>query len=165
MPAPVARPGFDPGPWRQELRAFLVKMGAGDELDDLIQEVFLRSVRRPPSGAPRAYLYRVALNLLRDRSRHLGRTERALQGLARIERPAVTCPAETIAARDLVERAWRIIARLPDQQRAALILRIDRQFTYRESASMLGCSEATVRQHFYLGMKALRAVLAGGGDE
>lgn len=165
MPEPSLRPGFDPGPWRRELRAFLLKMGAGDELDDLIQEVFFRSVRRPPDGAPRAYLYRVALNLLRDRSRHRGRTDRALAGLARIEWRAVTTPAETIESRDLVERAWRIIARLPDQQRAALILRIDRQFTYRESAGMLGCSEATVRQHFYLGMKAVRAVLAGDDDE
>jgi RNA polymerase sigma-70 factor (ECF subfamily) len=164
-PEPAARSGsdprFDPGPWQAELRAFLARMGACDDLDDLVQETFLRAVRKPPEGPARAYLYQVALNLFRDRGRRLERGVRVLEGAARIDHRASVDPADTVERRDLAERAWRLILTLPDHQRAALILRIDRQFTYREAARVLGCSEATVRQHFYLGMKAVRAVIAG----
>ena len=164
---PVTRSGFDPGPWQTELRAFLSRMGAAEDLEDLIQETFLRAVRKPPEGPPRAYHYQVALNLFRDRSRYRLRTNLVLERAARINRinrRAAADPADTALRRDLAARAWGIIQALPDRQRAALILRIDRHFTYREAARVLRCSEASVRQHFYLGMKAVRAVLAGEAD-
>lgn len=169
--------GFDPEPWRGELRAFLQRVGAGEDAEDIVQETFLRAVRTPPTGRARAWLYSVALNLCRDRGRRARRTGEFLPRLARSDQaraagpghpvdldPAAD-PATTAENRDLAARAWKIIQNLPDHQRAALVLRIDRQFTYRDAAQVMRCAEATVRQHFYLGMKAVRAALLGGLDD
>ncbi len=156
---------FDPTPWSGELRAFLVRMGLRHDLDDLVQEVLLRALRTPPEGAPRAYLYSVALNVLRDQARRMERAGRALPGAARIDHRVVHDPAASVADADLATRAWEVIQTLPERQRAALILRIHRHFTYREAAVALGCSEATARQHFYLGMKAVRNALGRDLDD
>ncbi len=159
------RTDFDPAEHHAALAAFLRRMGVRGELEDVVQEAFLRAVRTPPDGAPRAYLYSVALNVLRDRGRKAERAGRALPGAARIDHRTVADPADVIEDRDLAAKAWAVIDRLPDRQRAALVLRIHEQFTYREAARALSCSEATARQHFYLGMKAVRAALAGESDD
>lgn len=156
---------FDPAAYQAELGSFVRRMGVRGDLDDVLQETFLRVVRSPPEGAPRAYLYSVALNVLRDRGRKEERAGRALPGAARIDHRRVADPADVVESRDLAARAWAFIERLPERQRAALILRIHEQFTYREAARALSCSEATARQHFYLGMKAVRAALSGENDD
>ena len=158
-------PGFDPAPHRAGLGSFLRRMGVRGDVDDVVQETFLRAVRSPPEGAPRAYLYSVALNILRDRGRKEERAGRALPGAARIDHRHVADPADVVANRDLASQAWAVIERLPTRQRAALLLRIHEHFTYREAAAALGCSEATVRQHFYLGMKSVRHALSGEIDD
>ena len=66
-------PAFDPAPFGAELRAFVRRMGGGQEADDVVQETFLRAVRAAAPARPRAWLYGVALNVLRDRSRSSGR--------------------------------------------------------------------------------------------
>jgi len=156
---------FDPEPWRGELRSFVRRMGAAAEADDVVQEVFLRAVKNPPGGETRAWLFCVALNILRDRGRRSARAGRVLPRAAHTDAGTVQDPARMVENRDLAARAWDIVQDLPDQQRASLVLRVHRQLTYREVALALGCSEATARQHFYLGMKAVRAALAGDLDD
>jgi RNA polymerase sigma factor (sigma-70 family) len=60
---------------RPELLRFLVARGAGDDAEDLLQDLYLK-LDRPLSGPiadPRAYLYRMADNLLLDRRRSAAR--------------------------------------------------------------------------------------------
>lgn len=47
----------------------LPKMGGGTDVEDIVQEAFVPVIERPPSAAPRAYIYRTVLNLLVDRGR------------------------------------------------------------------------------------------------
>lgn len=56
---------------RQLLLRFLVARGAGDDAEDILQEVWLKLARRPagPVGAPMAYLYRAANMAMIDRYR------------------------------------------------------------------------------------------------
>ena len=56
---------------RQPLLRFLVARGAGDDAEDILQEVWLKIARRPagPVGAPMAYLYRAANMAMIDRYR------------------------------------------------------------------------------------------------
>jgi len=156
VPADVT---FDPEPWRSELLAFLRRMGAAREADDIVQETFLRSVRRPPSGSARPWLYGIALNVLRDRKRAEKRGLESLELLAQRAPAGFGDPAHASEKRELAERAWTLIEQLPERQRAALLLRIRSHFGYGELSEALQCTEATARQHFYLGMKAVRNAL------
>lgn len=158
---------FDPEPWRLELRAFLVRLGAKADADDIVQETFLRSIRRPPQGAPRPWLYGIALNLLRDQKRKEKRAgawaadkvvrERSEQG----ERTGRDDPHDRAEAGDLLARAARVIGSLSDRQRAALELRMLHHKDYDAVGRTLGCTAATARQHVYLALKAVRDAMNG----
>ncbi|MBI1852581.1 MAG: hypothetical protein HYR85_19735, partial [Planctomycetes bacterium] len=45
----VKRARFDPEPWRGEIVAFVARMGAARDADDVVQETFLRALERPPA--------------------------------------------------------------------------------------------------------------------
>jgi len=159
---------FDLEPWRSELRGFVLRMGAGQESEDVVQETFLRALRSPPASRPRAWLYRVALNVLRDRARRdrhsrPGEEDVDAEPLRSLEDPAPD-PRAAAIARETVAVAWRAAASLPDRQRAALILRILRHMDYDEIAVALDCSIGAARQHFHLAVKAVRDALAKKGE-
>lgn len=58
---------------RGQLLRFLVARGAGDDAEDLLQEVWLKisAVQAGPIASPLAYLYRVADTLMIDRFRSM----------------------------------------------------------------------------------------------
>jgi len=162
-----ARP-FDPEPWRRELLAFVKRMGAARDAEDVVQEAFVRAIEAPPQSQPRAYLYRVALNTLRDRRRGEARAADHAHLAARDSAPdhdGDLDPAEHAEQRELAAIAWSAVAKLPDQQRAALFLRVQRHMDYDEVALALDCSVATARQHFHLAVKSVRNALVGREDE
>jgi RNA polymerase sigma-70 factor (ECF subfamily) len=154
--------GFDPSPWRAELVAFVRRMGAAGEAEDVVHEVFVRALASPPAQAPRAWLYRVALNVLADRAR----TVRTAGELACEPRDPAPAAEERLAERELAGLAARAIEALAPKQRAAILLRVLRHMDYDEVATALDCSVATARQHFHLAVKAVRDELArrGGHD-
>ncbi len=64
---------------RQRLLSFVVRAGAGDEGEDVLQEAWLRieTLRdRPRPDQPVAYLYRMTHNLMLDRRRGIRRSLR-----------------------------------------------------------------------------------------
>jgi len=130
-----------------ERRVFLVAvrlLGNSADAQDAAQEVFLRLYRhlRRMDRDPGPWIYRVTVNVCRDMAR------RRLPSAAPAEAAAAQAPAEegmALAERlGLVERALRT---LPERQRAALVLRDVEGLTTRETASVLGTTEATVRSH------------------
>ncbi len=160
-----ARPGFNPEPFRSELRAFLYRMGAAAECDDVVQESFVRAIEQPPRGEPRAWLYHIALNVLRDRGRRSATVARELPRAARHNEVSSDDPSHAAEKNDLAARAREIVAVLSESQRAALVLRIFRHFEYPEIGEVLDCSAATARQHVHLALKAVRNRLLGDRDE
>jgi RNA polymerase sigma-70 factor, ECF subfamily len=162
--ASVREGRFDPEPWRAELLSFLRRAGAGGEAEDLVQETFLRALKQPPGRSARAWLYRVALNLLRDHRRRERTADRAVREAARAEEARET-PASFAANKSDAEAAWRVVRDLPDQQRLSLFLRIRRHMDYDEIGTVLDCSAATARQHFHLAVKAVRDELVEDGDD
>lgn len=167
MPLELARvphETFDPEPWRGDLLSFLRRMGASHDAEDIVQETFLRTVTRPPQGSVKPWLFGIALNLLRDRVRRDGRSERARPTLVASQREAPVDPAIAVERNDLAARAQALTEELPERQRAALLLRVRHGFEYGEVAAALHCTEATARQHFYLALKVLRDRLRDGDD-
>ena len=130
----------------------LVARGADPETAyDLLAEAFLRLTRtacRDPS-APRALLYRIALNLLVDHQRRQATARR----LAPDPPEAATGgdPAEHETLRRLVRE------RLDGDEQDIVLMRYWIGMTHREIAAALGLPEGTVRRKAAEALARLRA--------
>ncbi|MEW6745655.1 MAG: RNA polymerase sigma factor [Planctomycetota bacterium] len=156
---------LDPEPWRQELLHFVRRLGAGADAEDIVQETFLRWIEAPPSHQPRAWLYRVALNVLRDQRRRYKTAALALELHVPPMPAAELEPSWQAERHGIAARALAVITTLPERQQLALLLRTQRHMDYDEIATVLGCSVPTARQHFHLGVKAVRDRLEERSDE
>lgn len=143
---------------------------ASDVASDIAQETFLRAWTHFDEvrgyAHQRAWLYRVATNLAMShlRSRHtvslsaVARREgdHADADMARDSEALATSNLEEVTAeRDLVNQ---VLARLPEKQRAALLLRAVHGFSSAEVAGMLGASVANVYQMVSRAAKQFRDV-------
>jgi RNA polymerase sigma factor (sigma-70 family) len=64
--------------------------------------------------------------------------------------------ADVTAVVDLRDVLVRLVLQLPPRQRAVIVLRYWEQRTEGETASLLGCSEGTVRSAAARGLRRLR---------
>ena len=73
--------------------------------------------------------------------------------------------ADRVERKALLEAVTRAVEALPDQQRAALIMRKYQELSYAEIAAALECTEAAARANVYQAVKKLQAkfVLNEGG--
>lgn len=131
--------------------------------DDVTQEVFLRLSRRRPHWRPRArfttWLYRVTLNVARELGRRAARERPAAD---RVE-PAPELQGSGTAQDAALLDVYRALARLPERQRTAVVLRHLEGFDTRETARVMGCREGSVKTHLHRALARLRELL--GDDE
>jgi RNA polymerase sigma factor (sigma-70 family) len=106
------------------------------------------------SGAFEAYLRRTVVNLFTSQLRRR-RLERAY-----LKREA-TRAAEVHDDPDVSSRdeLWRALQRLPERQRAAVVLRYYEDRSEREVATTMRCSNAAAKSLIQRGTQALRAEL------
>jgi len=128
---------------------------------DLVQEALeraglrWRSIRR--QDAPESYLRKSILHAHINQGRRR-RRERLVPETPEVGRG----DAEP---RD--EALWRLLATLPPQQRAVLVLRFYEDLTEAETARVLGCAVGTVKSNGARALAKLRAalpVLPDGGE-
>ena len=131
------------------------------EAEDGVQEVFLdlwRSAGRfdPAAGRERTFVLTVARRRLIDRRRRL--TARRF-----VTVPEVPCPPDPVPTaadraeiRDESARARRELTALPDGQRRAIELAVDRGLSQTEIAAETGMPLGTVKSHARRGLAALR---------
>jgi RNA polymerase sigma-19 factor, ECF subfamily len=146
----------------RELRGFLLRRlrDQREFSEDIRQEIYLRMLRFTDTDLvkePRAYLYRVARNVLHDRQLLWAR-ERATfdssadgvmdQGITEDESTRVD------KARDVE----RIVAQLPPLYRAVLLLRTTKGLSYGEIAKELGISVHTVKKYLRLALVECRLI-------
>lgn len=129
--------------------------------EDLLGETFLRVYRarghfRYGSGFT-AWLYRIARNLALGELRKRGVRERAQLSLMRELREQTSVREGDDA--DVEERVRAALLTLPEEQRAAIVLKEYRELSYREVGQVLGCTEEAARARTYRARQALRAAL------
>lgn len=129
-----------PSLWRYVYRM----VGDGDAADDIVQEAFVRLLRRSDLDGEdaRLWIFTVATNLVRDRGRTATRRRRLLE----------TTPYEPPRPRQAhegVERAEKIAAvrdaleQLPLRDRQLLLMR-EEGFRYHEMAEVVGVAAGSV---------------------
>jgi RNA polymerase sigma-70 factor (ECF subfamily) len=154
-------------------------LGKRANREDLVQEVFLRVVRARERYEPAArfstFLFRIAYNIAvnetqRGIAREAGRVElgdepRAGPSLAEFEDPRAQAPAAALEQDDVVRAVRAAIARLPENQRMALLLAKYEDLPYGEIAEVLGSSEKAVKSLIHRARESLRASLAAFLEE
>lgn len=127
---------------------------AEDVLSDALLLASTRWRRIARMDHPAAYVRRIVINvyLSEHRKARRRRTEPTAE-LGLLDRPSGEDPQATIESRDTVER---LLAPLPPQQRAAVVLRYLFDQTDDDIAAALSCSTSTVRSHLSHARAALR---------
>lgn len=145
---------------------FRRRLGADAEVEDLVQEVFVRAadqVGLADEAYARAYVFRTAASVWADRHRRrLAR--RADQHVPfDPERHGETDndPAGRLDARETLRAATAVLLSLPERTRTIFVLRRIEGMTVREIAGRLGISGSAVEKHV---AKALERLLAQTGD-
>ena len=140
--------GFAAGASDSLLRTGYLMTGDVRDAEDLVQETFLRVARRwnrvRSMDHPAAYARRILINLVLDDA---GRRSRQ-QAELRQQDPEIDAADESATQAlqevdDLAEFRW-VLAKLPAQQRAVLVLRYWADLPVAEVADILGCSAGTV---------------------
>ncbi len=126
-----------------------------DVVEDLTSDVFHKALtnlgRFEWRGVPfAAWLFRIAANVIADRS------SRAAKELSSIDDPAE--PTSDAGPEEIENRAqlFRLVDRLPADQRRAIVMRFAEQKSIREIAHELERTEGAVKQLQFRGLQTLR---------
>lgn len=144
-----------------------------EDARDLSQEAFVRLYQTAGSFGGRArfatWFYRILVNLCLDhrrKHRWWRRTidsQQAADGdgepIAERQPAPITDPLADLDRARMMTRLWGEVDRLPPQQRAVVILRIQEELCSADIAAVLGCSEATARVHLHRALGTLRKTM------
>jgi RNA polymerase sigma-70 factor (ECF subfamily) len=151
--------------FRPALMAFFVRrIHNHSDAEDLTQEVLMRVAERSASidqRGPDAYVFQVAANLLRDRSRRLKVRSAYQAGMGTLDASRIEErePARVVQGRHSLSLVLHALKELPERTRNIFILFRLENMRQRDIASMLGLSVRTVEQHVIRASVHLRACL------
>jgi RNA polymerase sigma-70 factor (ECF subfamily) len=163
--------------YRTPLVNFLYRMvRSREQAEDLAQEVFIRVYRAREEYVPSAkfttWLFRIATNLalnsLRDH-RHekleISMDAPVTAAEDRDEKPFEVADKHPTIEQELVEEdrkkmIRRAIEKLPEKQRAAVLLHKYQELDYAEIAKILSCSESALKSLLFRAYETLRVELA-----
>jgi RNA polymerase sigma-70 factor (ECF subfamily) len=128
----------------------LVMTGDRQQAEDLTQDAFVAAYQKWETiDSPRAWIRTVVANRSRSWFRKRYREARAM---LRVGQPTPAAPADMGAE---TTEFWGEVRLLPSRQAQAVALFYLDQLSTVEIASILGCSESTVRVHLTRGRRAL----------
>src|SRR3954469_6244146 len=141
---------------RDQLARFLAATVGPDDAQDCLQETLIAALRAYPrlraGSNVRAWLFTIARNKALDE--HRARVRRPVRG-------AEAEPRGSVALADGPnEELWSAVRALPPKQRAAVVLRFVNDFSHREVATVLDCSEEAARRSLHEGLGRLRREMA-----
>jgi len=130
--------------------------------EDLTQETFLKALAALNSFRPgsnfRAWVFRIGHNNFVNQKRSERRVKQQLpDDLAGSELGGAEGAAEN---REVLEVVGRAVAELPNDFRAALMLRVEEGLSFREVAKVLGTTEETARWRVFKARQKLMKVLS-----
>jgi RNA polymerase sigma factor (sigma-70 family) len=150
------------------LRICRLVLSDADEAEDVVQEVFVKSMREWESGGREIawgpWLARVAVNTCRDRRRsgwwRFWRADAAEFAEGEFAHGDPT-PEDRAVGDDLRRVIWRAFQQLTVRQREVFALRHLEGYSTEETAGILGIATGSVKTHLFRAAHALRASLGG----
>ncbi len=149
-------------------------LGDRDEALDLSQEVFFSVFRTIGNfrgqSALKTWIYRIVINQARNRQRWWRRRHKADQvsldqhvaAHGDLRQPGEhTSPDRAYARKELAEKLWTALDRLPFDQRTVIVLREIDGLSYDDIAFSLGVAVGTVKSRLTRARQTLRQQLQG----
>ena len=137
------------------------------DAEDCLQEAFLRAFRsygRVRAGTNyRAWLYKIATNTARSHWKRRQRNENSTVDLDPDLQSGEMSVVDRLEREALLAAVARAVEELPDQQRAALIMRKYQELSYTEIAAALECTEPAARANVYQAVRKLQAKFGVNG--
>ena len=128
--------------------------------EDLCQETFLRAFahlnRFQPGTNFTAWIYRIGHNAFANQCRAARKREPLPEDL----HDRGLGPVEDAVGREAAEDVARALQQLPTDYRAALLLRVEEDLSFRQIAEVLGLTEETARWRVFKARQKLLELLA-----
>ena len=134
--------------------------GRRDLAEDAVQEAMINAWRDLPrlreADKFDAWLHRLLVNACHDQGRRL-RRQRGATPLADQQIAGEHDPAQTVIARDEIERAFRWLSH---EDRTVVVLRHYLGLSTKEAAAAMGLREGTLKSRLHRAMKVMAAAIA-----
>jgi RNA polymerase sigma factor (sigma-70 family) len=148
-----------------ELYRFLLRrLRRRHEAEDLLQSVYVRFLQTPHTDAvrqPRAYLYRIAMNMVAEFHLRLQREPVVYNSeMAASSASEVAAEASGISLSEqlaLEEELQRIVGQLPRTYRAVLLMRTLEGLSFKEIGKRCGITEQSARKYLVRAVAQCRA--------
>jgi RNA polymerase sigma-70 factor (ECF subfamily) len=151
----------------EELRRFVAGRLSGGEAADVVQDVFVRTLCLEPGydiREPRAFLFRVASNIVLDRLRmqqHRHESRGTVMGVRHDEPADEISPETTLDAQQRLGILREAIGELPPRCREVFLLHKFHHRSHAQIARQCGISVNMVEKHIIKALAHCRKRLAG----
>ena len=144
------------------LARFALSLGVRDDLDELVQDTFVRAFSALDSfradSALRTWLFTIERRLVLDRRRAARRQPEMVEVLP--EDAATGFHAlDAMEADETAARVRQAMGQLSPMQRDVFTLRVQEGRAYKEIAEILGTTEGAARVHYHNAMRAVKEFL------
>jgi RNA polymerase sigma-70 factor (ECF subfamily) len=144
---------------------FLTDFHAGQEIaQQTWLQIWTHRARYESRDRFNVFLYTIARNMCRNELRRRARLGSWTDPNASDTRLA-SVPSEeethldALLLRERKRELLHALAKVPEAQREAMLLRFDEELSYEEMAVVLGAAESTLRSRVHHGLRALRAAM------
>lgn len=144
------------------LARFAVSLGVRSEIDELVQDTFVRAFAALDAfraeSSLRTWLFTIERRLVLDRRRVEVRRKNEVEVT---DTQAVTSydALDSMVADETKSRVANAIAQLSRMQREVFVLRVQEGRSYKEIADVLESSEGAARVHYHNAMRAVKEFL------
>jgi RNA polymerase sigma-70 factor (ECF subfamily) len=145
------------------LARFAVSSGERSEIEELVQDTFVRAFASIDSfrgdSSLRTWLFTIERRLMLDRRRQ----ERRMRATVPVEpSDAVTefDALDNLLAEEAESRVRRAVDALSPTQREVFTLRVEQGLSYKEIADIAGTTEGAARVHYHNAMRAVKEFLS-----
>jgi len=144
------------------LARFAASSGERSEIDELVQDTFVRAFSSLDSfrgdASLRTWLFTIARRLMLDRRR----AERRQWSMVPIEsaEPSTSYNAlDSLLAAEAETQVRRAVEALSPMQREVFTLRVEQGMSYKDIAEVLGSTEGAARVHYHNAIRAVKEFL------
>ncbi|HSR67681.1 MAG TPA: sigma-70 family RNA polymerase sigma factor [Acidobacteriota bacterium] len=153
--------------WQNRIFRFICRYTGNSEVArDLTQDTFTKAYQNLPRlsdpGKFSSWLYTIALNECRMRFRRLKAvTQVPFEDYLQSDRPVSgePSPERALAGKERADILRGAFDDLPDEQRAAIVMKEYQGLKFQEIAEILDIPVSTAKSRVYLGLKTLRRLL------
>jgi RNA polymerase sigma-70 factor (ECF subfamily) len=145
------------------LARFAVSSGERDEIEELVQDTFVRAFSSLDSfrgeSSFRTWLFTIERRLMLDRRRSERRqrvTVEVLAGDAATDHTAL----DSLLAEEAESRVRKAVDGLSPTQREVFTLRVEQGLSYREIAEVAGTTEGAARVHYHNAIRVVKELLS-----